>query len=103
MGEKKEHLHAPISHFKFFSPQAASHPVRVFLVFAFWLSLLLIQRVVTRALGQNRVHPQVRRQELILCGHCSHGNLPKETKYDCVTNDQRLRAHWEKLYVTRKR
>ena len=28
--------------------------------FVFWLSLLLIQRVVTSALGQNRVHPQVR-------------------------------------------
>ena len=58
--------------------------------------------MVTSALRQNRVHPQVRGQELILCGHCSHGNLPKETKYERVTNGQRPRAHWEKLYVTRK-
>ena len=67
-----------------------------------WLSLLLIHRVVTNALEQNRVHPQVRGQELNLCGHCSHGNLPKETKSECVANDRRRRAHWEKVYLTRK-
>lgn len=87
--------------FQVFSPQAASHPVRC--LFFSWLSLLLIHRVVTSALGQNRFHPQVRVQELILCGHCSHSNLPKETKSECVANDQRRRAHWEKVYLTRKR
>ena len=45
----------------------------------------------------------MRGQELILCGHCSHSNLPKETKSECVANDRRRRAYWEKVYLTRKR
>lgn len=74
---------------------------QVFFVFCFLAVLIANPESGNQCTGTKQ-GPSPSERAFILCGHCSHGNLPKETKYEHVTNGQRLRAHWEKLYVTRK-
>ena len=75
--------------------------------FFFFFPVVLIAnpRVVTSALGAagHKQGPSPsERTGLILCGCRSLGNLPKETKSECLANDRSLRAHWEKVNLTSK-